>query len=36
MNNLNEIDKALAIGAVKATKVANDVLKRVRVKLGFN
>ncbi|HIE45608.1 MAG TPA: tryptophan--tRNA ligase [Flavobacteriaceae bacterium] len=36
MNNLNEIDKALSIGAVKATKIANDVLKRVRVKLGFN
>ncbi len=35
MNNLNEIDKALEIGAQKAQKVANDVLQRVRAKLGY-
>jgi tryptophanyl-tRNA synthetase len=35
MNNLNEIDKALAVGAEKATLVASDVLSRVRSKLGY-
>ncbi len=35
MSNLDEIDKALAIGAEKATKVANNVLKRVREKVGY-
>ena len=35
MENLNEIDKALAIGAGKAKLVAGDVLKRVREKLGY-
>ena len=35
MSNRAEIDKALAIGAEKAQKVANGVLKRVRVKLGY-
>ena len=35
MNNLNEVDKALAIGAGKAKVVAADVLKRVRLKLGY-
>jgi len=35
MNNLDEIDKALEFGAQKATKVANDVLSRVREKLGY-
>jgi tryptophanyl-tRNA synthetase len=35
MNNLNEIDKALEIGAEKAKKVANGVLQRVRAKLGY-
>ncbi|WP_299524211.1 tryptophan--tRNA ligase [uncultured Lutibacter sp.] len=35
MNNLEEIDKALAIGAGKARIVANDVLSRVRGKLGY-
>ena len=35
MENLEEIDKALAIGAEKARKVATDVLKRVREKLGY-
>lgn len=34
-NNPAEIDKALAIGAQKANTVANDVLLRVREKLGF-
>ena len=35
MNNLNEIDKALAVGAEKAKLVANTVLKRVREKIGY-
>jgi tryptophanyl-tRNA synthetase len=35
MNNLNEIDAALAVGAEKAKLVANDVLKRVREKVGY-
>ncbi|MBU2950364.1 tryptophan--tRNA ligase [Tamlana agarivorans] len=35
MNNLEEIDKALAIGAKKAQTVANKVLARVRAKVGF-
>ena len=35
MSNLNEIDDALAKGAEKAKKVANDVLARVREKLGY-
>ncbi|WP_272023178.1 tryptophan--tRNA ligase [Olleya namhaensis] len=35
MSNLNEIDDALAKGAEKAKKVANDVLVRVRKKLGY-
>lgn len=35
MNNPQEIDKMLAIGAKKATAVANAVLKRVRIKLGY-
>ncbi|MCK0178738.1 tryptophan--tRNA ligase [Flavobacteriaceae bacterium S0862] len=35
MDNLNEIDKALAIGAEKAKVVADDVLKRVRTKIGY-
>ncbi|MCD6544195.1 MAG: tryptophan--tRNA ligase [Flavobacteriaceae bacterium] len=35
MNNLPEIDKALAIGAKKAHKVADEVLQRVRTKLGY-
>ena len=35
MNNLDEIDAALAIGAEKAKLVANDVLKRVREKVGY-
>ncbi len=35
MNNLSEIDKALALGAKKAKVVADDVLKRVREKAGY-
>ncbi len=35
MENKNEIDEALAIGAKKATIVANDVLQRVRAKIGY-
>ena len=35
MENLEEIDKALAIGAEKAKVVASGVLKRVREKLGY-
>ncbi len=35
MDNLEEIDKALAIGAQKASEVANEVLKRVREKTGY-
>ncbi|WP_435314535.1 tryptophan--tRNA ligase [Cellulophaga fucicola] len=35
MNNLEEIDAALAIGAAKASAVANGVLERVRSKIGY-
>ncbi len=35
MNHLEEVDNALAIGAEKAKKVANDVLNRVRTKVGY-
>jgi tryptophanyl-tRNA synthetase len=35
MANLNEIDKALTIGANKAKIVADNVLKRVRDKVGY-
>ncbi|RTE54910.1 tryptophan--tRNA ligase [Arenibacter aquaticus] len=35
MNHLNEVDEALAIGAEKAQKVADDVLARVRKKVGY-
>ena len=35
MNNLDEIDNALAVGAKKAKKVAQKVLSRVREKLGY-
>ncbi|WP_152286148.1 tryptophan--tRNA ligase [Flavicella marina] len=35
INNLDEIDKALAIGAEKAKKVAQKVLSRTRKKLGY-
>ncbi len=36
MSNLDEIDSALNIGANKAREVANEVLERVRKKLGYN
>jgi len=32
---LDEVDALLKQGAAKAHEVANSVLKRVRVKLGF-
>ncbi|MFD0963157.1 tryptophan--tRNA ligase [Pseudofulvibacter geojedonensis] len=35
MENLNEIDDALKIGADKAAVVANSVLQRVRKKVGY-
>ena len=35
MDNKNEIDSALKIGAEKATSVANKVIKRVRTKVGY-
>ncbi|HBY68032.1 MAG TPA: tryptophan--tRNA ligase [Flavobacteriaceae bacterium] len=35
INNLEEIDEALKIGAEKAGKVADEVLKRVREKVGY-
>lgn len=35
MENKNEIDDALSIGAEKAKIVANDVLQRVRAKIGY-
>ncbi|HPF96630.1 MAG: tryptophan--tRNA ligase [Flavobacteriaceae bacterium] len=35
MNHLEAVDSALAKGAEKAKVVANDVLKRVRSKLGY-
>ena len=35
MNNLNELDAALAIGAEKAKVVANAVINRVREKVGY-
>lgn len=35
MENLSEVDAALAAGAEKAGKVADEVLKRVREKVGY-
>ncbi|AIZ41021.1 tryptophan--tRNA ligase [Cellulophaga baltica] len=35
MNHTDEIDKALEIGAEKARKIANEVLGRVREKVGY-
>lgn len=35
MNNRNEIDNALEVGAQKAEKIANEVLSRVRGKIGY-
>lgn len=34
-NNLEEVDKALEIGAEKAREVANTVLAKVRKKVGY-
>ena len=36
MSNKEELDKVLKTGAVKANKVAQEVLNRVREKLGYN
>ncbi|MFD1161652.1 tryptophan--tRNA ligase [Hwangdonia seohaensis] len=35
MNNLEEVDKALVVGAEKAKVVADEVLNRVREKVGY-
>ena len=35
MTNLHELDAVLAHGAEKASKVADTVLKRVRMQLGY-
>jgi tryptophanyl-tRNA synthetase len=35
MENLHEVDHALSLGAERASKVANDVLSRVRHRLGY-
>ncbi len=35
MENLNEVDEALAVGAKKATEIADKVLTRVREKIGY-
>ena len=35
MSNKSEIDKILKHGAEKATKSANEVISRVRSKLGY-
>lgn len=35
INNLEEVDKLLAIGAEKASKIANETLARVREKIGY-
>ena len=35
MDNLDKVDEALAIGAEKAKKVADQVLDRVRKKVGY-
>jgi tryptophanyl-tRNA synthetase len=35
MNHLGEVDAALALGAEKAKKIADDVLARVRAKVGY-
>jgi len=35
LENLKEVDKALAIEAKKAKVVATNVLKRVREKIGY-
>lgn len=35
MTNLDDVDKALAIGAEKASKIADSVIERVRKKLAY-
>ena len=35
MEHLDEVDKALQIGAEKASKIADEVLQRVRETLGY-
>jgi len=35
MNNLHELDEKLGLGATKARKVAQSVLQRTRLKLGY-
>jgi len=35
MENKHEIEKALAVGAEKASIVANAVLERVKTKIGY-
>jgi hypothetical protein len=35
MNNRNELDETLKQGSAKAEKVAKEVIKRVRQKLGL-
>ncbi len=35
MDNKHEIDEALSVGAEKAKKIAQDVLQRVRKKIGY-
>ncbi|MCB6098297.1 tryptophan--tRNA ligase [Flavobacterium psychrophilum] len=35
MNNLTELDEILKVGAQKAANVANEILQRVREKLGY-
>ncbi len=35
MNHLDEVDEALSVGAVKAKRVADGVLERVRSKIGY-
>ena len=36
MGNLDRIDSVLKAGALKASKTADEVLNRVRIKVGFN
>ena len=36
MGNLDKIDSILKSGALKASKTADEVLNRVRIKVGFN
>jgi len=36
MSNKDELDEVLKLGALKANKVAQEVLNRVREKLGYN